>query len=63
MVQKTSPILLRKFIECIFIVTDIKIKTKNIFCDILFDGKIQYTNQVKIYCPDDYFCGKFLYLD
>lgn len=55
MVQKTSPILLRKFIECIFIVTDIKIKTKNIFCDILFDGKIQYTNQVKKYCPHDYF--------
>ncbi|CAF0930684.1 unnamed protein product [Brachionus calyciflorus] len=45
-IQKTSPILLRKFLECFFIVTDIRIKSKKIYCDILFDSKIQFDNQI-----------------
>ena len=45
-VEKTSPILLRKFLECFFIVSDIQVKRKKIYCDLLYDGKIQYPNQV-----------------
>lgn len=45
-IEKTSPILLRKFVECFFMVSDIETKQKKIYCDLLFDGKIQYSNQV-----------------
>lgn len=49
MIQKTSPILLRKFLECIFISIDIKIKTKKMYCDVLFNRKIQNKNQVILF--------------
>ena len=45
-VEKSSPLLLRKFLECFFIVSDIQVKKKKVYCDLLFDGKIQYPNQV-----------------
>jgi hypothetical protein len=45
-VSKTSPLLLRKFIECFFINAEIKTRQKHMYCDSLFDGKIHYRNQV-----------------
>ena len=44
--RKTSPILLRKFIECLFISVDIKTKESQIYPDTLFDGKIPYQSQI-----------------
>ena len=46
-VEKSSPVLLRKTLECFFIHTDIQVKRKKIYCDMLCDGKIQYHNQVR----------------
>ncbi len=48
-IEITSPILLRKFVECFFIVADIETKMKKIYCDLLYDGKIQYHSQVNMY--------------
>lgn len=46
-ISKTSPLLLRKFLECFFINAEIKTRQKKMYCDTLFDGKIHYKNQVK----------------
>ena len=45
-IEKTSPLLIRKFIECFFIIAEMHTKQKKLYCDLLFDGKIQYKNQV-----------------
>jgi hypothetical protein len=46
-VTKTSPILLRKFLECIFISVDLNVKENHIYPDLLADEKIQYQTQIK----------------
>jgi hypothetical protein len=46
-VRKTSPILLRKFLECLFISVDIQVKESQIHPDVIFDGKIPYTRQIE----------------
>ena len=46
-VEKTSPLLLRKFLECFFINTEIRTKQKKMFCDVLFDGQLHYKRQVR----------------
>lgn len=46
-VRKTSPILLRKFLESILISVDIHVKELEIYPDVLFDGKIQYPKQIE----------------
>lgn len=47
MIEKCSNLLLRKFIDCFFIATQIMSKQESLYCDNLFDGNIQYYNQVK----------------
>ena len=51
-VEKSSSILLRKFLECCFIISDLQVKRKKIYCDSLFDGKVQFNKQVliRIFC-------------
>ena len=39
--------MLRKFLECFFINAEIRTKQKKLFCDILFNGKIHYNNQIE----------------
>jgi hypothetical protein len=46
-VTKTSPVLLRKFLECIFINVDLKVKESQIYPDVLIDEKIQSQTQIE----------------
>jgi len=55
-VEKTSPLLIRKFLECFFINAEIRTRQKKIFCDVLFDGKIQYKRQVFLLKSFNYLC-------
>ncbi len=43
--MKTSQLLLRKFNDCIFIISQIKTKEKKLHCDNLFDGFSSYDSQ------------------
>ncbi len=45
-IEKTSPLLIRKFLECFFINAEIRTRQKKIYCDVLFDGKVHYKRQV-----------------
>ncbi len=55
-VERTSPLLIRKFLECFFINAEIRTRQKKIFCDVLFDGKIQYKRQVFFIKEFNYLC-------
>lgn len=46
-IRKTSPVMLRKFIEAIYISVDISIKENSIHCDCLFDANQNESKQIE----------------